>query len=80
MIVLNAGGMHFDDAALASLDPLGHLKRAWTPTFRGFHALTIDPIPRIVACRAGADVPAFRSFRRTRASLIVRHKPESRHL
>src|SRR6185312_2878576 len=52
MIVLNVGGMHLhgkqralgvgDDMTLASLDPLGHVKPAWTATFRGFHALAVD--------------------------------------
>src|ERR1700729_247804 len=27
---------------LAPLDPLGHVKSAWTATFRGFHTLAVD--------------------------------------
>jgi len=52
MIVLKVGGMHLhsqqrtfgigEDMTLAPLDPLGHVKPAWTTTFRSFHTLAVD--------------------------------------
>src|SRR5262245_57997819 len=60
-----------DDMTLAALDPLGHVKPAWTATFRGLHSLAVDNPDRRTA---RAPLPLAHPSNQS----VIDHAPQSR--